>query len=67
MELELFIAMLNRAEVPFEMNQFDGARIVVRITAGGPHDEGPIVGYGMFYTEFTFNVEGMLTQVGIWE
>jgi hypothetical protein len=73
-ELQRFLFMLNRAKVPhrYERAEVDpeitppGAFWKVTIEVGAAAN-GPVVGYGCFYTEFFFNEHGHLLQVGIWE
>lgn len=76
-EREQFEGMLRRAGVPFSVDPDPSRRdpqpgeVTLRIKQPGGYDseqEVPAVsGYGGFYCDWTFDAQGRLVQVGIWE
>lgn len=70
-DLDIFLAMLRRAGIGYEVDteptsiiphELDGMTCV-RMTEGKAHVDG----YGGFYAELVFDRAGKLVQVGAWE
>ena len=62
-ERDVFVAMLNRAQIGWQPDPSD-PETDIRITAkDGPHNEG----YTEFFAIFEFTDDGYLRTVGVWE
>lgn len=62
-----FIHMLLSAKIKFDADVVDNGNTEVKIEASDGAVEGNNLGYIGFFTAFTFDVEGKLLNVGIWE
>lgn len=60
-DFELLKDLLNRAKIDYECP--DG-KLILEVNRQHTH---VVRGYNGFFTEFNFNKEGSLVDVGIWE
>jgi len=69
-DLEIFVTILSRAEIPYEtITRDEGPHLIhtlVTITAGRKSNY-IVIGYNDFYTDFIFDSNGTLETVGVWE
>ena len=63
MEIENFITMLKRAGVAYSMYSTENGTDVEILSRPEPGN----VGYYGFFTQFSFNPDGNLFCVGVWE
>lgn len=72
-DLETMKEIFDRAKIEYREGDFDdepnmGDESVLTFEArGGWDDDSTLVGYGGFVTQLTFNKEGGLIKMGIWE
>lgn len=72
-ELQQVIAMLTRLGVfkHYPHLTYLSSDVVTRETTlqleAGDRNRGPLIGYAGFCTDWTFNEQGQLLTVGVWE